>query len=271
VINPQEPEFEPEWTTEPRYDPGWEDDYLSASQIKTFNRCPLSYKLKYVDDHPDQKVDKGYLALGSAVHEAIEEVLLTDPRLEASRLSRDFKRAYRNGEYHEDVPEDMFDDGLGYLDVAARYIDAHVDEVVDVEVKTEYGLSRSDVDSKFFGYADVTTPTAVLDWKTGKIKSNTDTEETIQGAVYMMGFYDLYGYPPESINFVYLKEQKQRSLDPSDDLWDRMINHATNLLRATEREDWPAKPGDACFWCGQEFWCPDQRANGYGHIDWERF
>lgn len=269
TIETATPDFDQEWTTEPTYDPAYEEEYISASRIKKFAKCPLSYKLAYIDGFRDQKIDKGYLALGTAVHEAIEYVLYEDPPFDASRLSRDFKREYRSRS--DDVPESMFDDGLDYLDVAARYVAGNIDDVLDIEAKTNFGLERSDIDASFFGYIDLTTPTKVIDWKTGKIRDDTAKEEAIQGAVYMMGYHDLYGEPPESVNFVYLKEQTERSLDPSDELWEKMISHASDLVRAMDRDEFPARPGDACFWCSSEFSCPDPRARGYGHVDWEKF
>ena len=262
--------FEQDWTREPTYDPGYEETYLSASRIKKFQRCPMSYKLEYIDGLSDQKVDKGHLALGSEVHESIETVLEDDPPLEAARLARDFKRAY--GQQGNDIPESMYDDGLGYLDVAARYIDGHIEELLEIEAQMDYGLSRSDIDSKFFGYIDLTTPTKVIDWKTGAIRGqSTATEECIQGSIYMMGYYQLYGHPPEEVNFIHLKDQKERSLDPSDELWDEMIGYAAGLVQAIEIDDFPATPSDFCFFCGSEYSCPDPGAMGYGHVDWETF
>ena len=46
---------------------------LSASSIKTYLQCLAKYKFRYIDKKP-QELNKEPLALGTAVHTALEEM-----------------------------------------------------------------------------------------------------------------------------------------------------------------------------------------------------
>jgi len=255
-----------------RNEPALADDGsypLSASAIKKYRTCPEQYRFSYLSDKTPTKASKGYLSLGSAVHEAIERVLKDDSPLYEDRLERDLKREYRNGD--EQPPDDMFDDGIEYLEVAARFLSAMEPEIVGVEVDSEFGLSRPDIDSRFRGIMDVATGGEIWDWKTGRIRDDTPVEEKIQGAVYMKCFEKEYGKPPEGIRFVYLKEEKQRKLETSDEIWDEMLGYARDVVEGKKNDEYPPDPADGdCFWCAYESHCHASPV-GAGGIDYIKF
>lgn len=255
------------WTNEPVL----KDDGsypLSASAIKAYRSCPEQYRFKYHTDKYGTKASRGYLSLGSAVHEAIESVLEEDPPLFQDRLARDFKREYRNGDTQP--PDDMKSDGEDYLDVAARFLEAKDPEIVGVEMDSQFGLSRPDIDSRFRGIMDVATQNEIWDWKSGRIRDDTPIEEKIQGAVYMKCFEQEYGKPPDNIRFIYLKEEKERKLETDDEIWEKMLEYAHDLIQGEEKGEYPAEPGDQCFWCGYESFC-DSSPVGAGGIDYLNF
>lgn len=256
-----------EWADEPVL---VEDDgsYISASRVKKYKSCPRKYWFRYLTNREPTKADKGYRGLGIGVHESIENVLAEDPRLSQNSLSRKFKREYHD--INPRIPDDMYDDGLTYLEVAAKYLAKTSPDIWDLEKEVLYGLKRPDIDSQILAIMDVTTDTGILDWKTGRIRDETPVEEQIQGAMYMQAYNREYGETPEEINFVYLKEEKVRSLEPSDENWETMLRHARSMVRGVQNNDFKAKPGGQCYFCGWEGYCEAAPA-GVGGVEWQKF
>lgn len=236
---------------------------LSASKIKTHESCPKQYELRYIQRKEATKAPNGYLALGTWVHESIENVLreMPDERNESALLThfkQEFVRLEDDGEIDTTyVDEDQRDRGMTCIETAARFVSKQDCMIRDLEAKTNYYVEVPDIERFMLGYIDVTTDSEVWDWKTGTIRQETPVEEVIQGSVYMAGYKDLYGELPESIKFVYLKEEKVRDVKPTQSNWNRMLHYARRLMDDERSGNFRADPDDSkCYWCDYSAWCP---------------
>lgn len=246
---------------------------LSASSVKTHANCPYRFYLAKVLGLDGTKASKGYLELGSAVHESIEEVLTKDrwrsPPRPQNQLRQELMSEFN--EWDPQVDDDLWDRGVSCLETAAKYLSTLRDDLTvnEVEPEFDFSLGRADVSAKFKGYIDVTSdePREVIDWKTGSIR---EKGEVIQGAVYMRGYQELYGEPPDKIRFVYLKEGKERALEPDDENWETFIGHAQQCVQDIRREQFEAKPGSQCYFCDQEGFCHASPV-GCGDIDYMNY
>lgn len=246
-------------------------DYpLSASQLKTFERCPRQYWYSYLTNYQPQSDGNEYTAVGSAVHEAIEEVLLEEPNLRSEpRLKSRFRAAYEETADPEAIG-DLYDNGIDYVSVAARYLGTRTDLTIPdggVEKRIKFKIDRSDIDSEVRSILDVASEDEILDWKTGKIRDDSKTKEQLQGATYALAFKHEKGYWPDSVRFVYLKEETVRTLEADPEHMERMLSQARRVQDAKRRGDFEAKPGDGCYWCGYELYCGASEA-GVGQMDW---
>ena len=246
---------------------------LSASSVKTHNYCPYQFYLKKIVGLDETQIDAGHLELGSAVHNSIENVLNRTrwqaPPRPSNQLRQDMLSEFR--EINPDVDGDLWDKGIDGLETAAKYV-SELREDVEVralEKEFDFTLGRPDISAKFKGYIDFISESGeIWDWKTGKVR---EEGEIIQGAVYMRGYQELYDEPPEKINFVYLKEGKERTLKPSDENWQKMITHAKQLVQDIRRDEFTAEPDESkCYWCGVSGFC-EAYANGAGGVDYEVF
>lgn len=246
---------------------------LSASSVKKHKRCPYAFYLAKVERLPGTKPSGGHLELGSAVHESIEEVLGRDRWSSPPRPQNQFRQELISEfrQWNPDIDDDMWDKGMDCLETCAKYWPAYQEdtEVRDLEAEFEFTLGRADISAKFKGFIDVITEDGqILDWKTGSVREES---EVIQGSVYMKGYQELYGEPPESIKFVYLDEGKERKLEPSDENWDEMIRHAKKCIQDVRREEYDPQPdGSKCYWCDHEMYCGASPV-GAGNVDWSRF
>lgn len=244
------------------------DDYnISASQVKTHSSCPKQYEYRYISDREPTKENEKYLQLGSRVHEAIENVIGDD---ESRSKDKRMLSSMLQKEYHQleeyDVPDDIYDDGIKCCKTAARVIEKCDIEPVHIEKRQEYQIEHDGLSTGVTAIMDVVTESKVWDWKTGRIRDETSHEEKIQGSIYMAGFLELMGHPPDEVVFAYLKEEKIRKIEPGDDVWDYMVNYARKLMMSKEQSQFRATPGSQCYFCGYEFLC-DGAPAGCGGVD----
>lgn len=249
------------------------DDWsISASKLKTYSACGRRFELRYLDGHDPMGTENKYLRRGNAVHETIEDGLnssgasVTSDELVSLYLERGGKSGYNlSDEFHGQV--------LSSLKTAAEFLHANVDSVRGVEERFEVGhktLSRG-----LSGFIDLTTPKQVVDWKTGK-SEDKGSDEALQGAVYMAGYYHLYDEAPEDIRFVYLNPEPEGNpcvsrYKPGDELWNNAMQVAHELTNRVENDTIQADPGPSkCHWCDFEVYCPDSPV-GAGAIDWETY
>ena len=248
--------------------------YMSASGIKTFETCPKQWWFRYVSDLDPVIEEPKYLNLGNAVHYTIEDVLQQDPppdwdSWESWGIEERFRDIYEV-RYAHLVTEDLEDAAYTCLATAARALVKESPRLIDVEAEVEFNVDRPDVSGRFLAKMDVCTDREIWDWKTGSIRDDTPLKEKLQGAVYMAAYRAEYGRPPEKIRFLYLKEETARTLDPTDDVWNTLMRHASQLELAKKNDDFPAKPGDQCYWCDFEQYCT--AAGGIGaNFDWEKW
>jgi CRISPR/Cas system-associated exonuclease Cas4 (RecB family) len=243
----------------------WEDvnHDISASRIKKHNRCPKQYELRYERDLPGDDGNE-YTVIGSLVHDAIENVLNEHDGDFSSqnRLARHLKREFYDLEEEPDrdtelVGKSLRDDALGSLDTAAKYLVKRNPDIRGVEVPSLFELTS--LKASAFGYMDVCTDSEIWDWKTGSTPDDDgqDEGELIQGSLYMGAYYHEYGEMPEKIRFVYIKEGTVRSIDASEDNWNRMLQYARRLVNAQRGGEYPAKPSRSkCHWCSYSQFCP---------------
>lgn len=260
-----------------------DSEYLSASQLKKWRRCPEEYRFRYKSDRQPTKAEKGYRSMGSAVHETIETTLEENPELrQESKLNWIFESELEDLDY--DYPEEMHDTVLTCLSNAARYISMRKDiEFRGVEVDHTFRVNRPDISADFRAIMDVTTKgrDEIWDWKTGNVR---EEEDHIQAAVYLAAFANKYGTVPEVIRFIYLKDREVNSIKRTDengtefwseeerpDGWEEVIRLAKEVLRAWEDDEWPADPApNKCYFCDYSYFC-SAAPTGMGNVSWEKY
>jgi RecB family exonuclease len=238
---------------------------LSASAIKTHNKCPKQYYLKYEAGLPRGDVNQ-YLVVGSLVHDTLETILnqyvdsgeefASENRL-ARKIKREFHRREETDEYETVLVSDRLrSDAIESLDTASTFLVNQNPTIRGVEVRSFFELSE--IKASALGYMDVCTDTEIWDWKTGRAPDDneTDEDEIIQGSLYMGAYYHEYGELPESIKFVYIKEKTVRTIDASQDNWERMLQRARMLMNSIRGGHYPARPAESkCYWCSYEQHC----------------
>lgn len=249
------------------------DSYnLSASQVKTHSKCPMQYWMRYIEGMENTKKRSKYVKLGSRVHETIEDLFSRDvpPPIDNEQRLKDIIRDHYAQREQPWLPKDAYNDGLKCCEKAAEVIYDRQPDIWGIEERVEFDIDRPDMETGVTAIMDVIASDEVWDWKTGRIRDDTPHEEKIQGATYMAAYYHLFEEPPEAVRFVYLKEGRMRTIDPTNDNWEYLLSKAKALLHAKKTGEFPANPGDHCYWCGYEFWCPESPV-GMGNVPYEDY
>lgn len=246
---------------------------LSASRIKTHASCPKKYELKYIQELEAMKGAKGYGQLGSWVHLTLENVLSKNPNeTNEQALLANFKREFFKLEDSDEIDVSAVDDrqkdtGLDCLPVAARFIATHQPNIDGLEVPVNFHIDNPNIDRTVYGKMDVVADGEVWDWKTGTIRETTERDELIQGSTYMAGYHKEYGELPKAIRFIYIKEEKQREIEPTEESWQSMVQYARRLVQDEEKGEFEAKPEQGkCYFCSYEMACPASKV-GFGQIN----
>jgi len=175
--------------------------YESHSSISTYRACPLRYGFRYVERRPGD-VSPGQFAFGSAVHKAFE----------AFGLARIRTRADGTPEPGPETLQAALDRKLGSsgltdaeieearrraVPVLARFLQMETRmEAEPVAVELGFGvgveLSASCGDFRFVGYVDRVDrapdgSTQIVDYKTGRSRSQADVDADAQLTAYAFG------------------------------------------------------------------------------------
>ncbi len=168
-------------------------DYLSASAVNTYLRCPLKWKRRYVDR--EYEPPGGAMILGSAVHAAEAHAdtvqIETGSRPASTDVQDVFSDEWEDRSQREEVawgfdtPGDLKDVGVKAISAYDRDIGPSLKPVT---VEREFKLDLADVDWGFVGFIDLEEEDgAIVDRKvrgTKMSKAVADTELAV--APYML-------------------------------------------------------------------------------------
>ena len=173
----------------------------SYSSISTYRACPLRYGFRYVERRPGE-VSPGQFAFGSAVHKAFEAFGLAhirahadgtpEPGPETLQAALDRKLA-SSGMTDAEIEEAR----RRAIPVLARFIEVEARTQADpVAVELGFGIAVELADDsggfRFVGYVDRVDrapngSTQIVDYKTGRSRSQADVDADAQLTAYAFG------------------------------------------------------------------------------------
>lgn len=241
-------------------------EYLSVSQVRSYQRCPQQYAFKYIDGIPETYGSS--LLVGKAFHYAIEaanrakyelgETMTTDEVKDTFSAAYEGEKATIEFEKDED-PGSLKDRGLEitskfYENVAQHFNPDYVEQDFDIIVG----------DVPFRGFIDLTEKDGTIrDFKTtGKTPASDMAETSIQLVAYALAFRDLTGQEETKVVLDYVvnlkKEIKLIHLETkiTDQRIERFTNTVQHVAKAiSEGVFYANEEGTACSWCSYRKIC----------------
>ncbi len=253
----------------------------SHSSISTYRACPLRYGFRYVERRPGE-VSPGQFAFGSAVHKAFEAFGLARIRARAegtegpgpevlqAALDRKLGSSGLTDTEIEEARRRAVPVLTRFLKIEAR-IDAEPLAVelgfgVDVELPGDGGGFR------FVGYVDRIDrapdgSTQIVDYKTGRTRSQADVDADAQLTAYAFGCArgglrdPLTGatLPPASRLGLYFAESGELLLTSrTDEQLDTFETGLVETVGLIHDREFAARPAPwRCRWCEYRRECPE--------------
>ena len=172
----------------------FEGDHISITQVKTYLRCPLEYKFKYIDGL--YMPQSGAVTLGKSMHRAIEQnyrqKIETKHDLPLRNMIEIFNEAY---DYL--LPETEFDsgenaemlrrEGMRLLSIYHAVISPNIQPEM---VEQQFSIRLRGLDVPLVGIVDLVDENGIIiDHKTAKRSYNSQTvERDLQLSVYAMAY-----------------------------------------------------------------------------------
>lgn len=237
------------------------NEHLSFSRISRFERCPLSYKLHYID-----KVESEpgiALRFGKVVHAVLERLVreaVDDER--SGPLSEDRALAiFRDAWTAENLTGvDLFQEGIEILKRFVR--DQGVLEPRDIlAVEKEFRLQVGPF--TLLGYIDrvdcVDRETIrIIDYKTNRLLYSRDELDTsLQVSIYHAAVRKLWPWAKD-VKFIFwmLRHGVRQETTRTSDQVDSALAYVETLGRQTEgASDFPARINPNCVYCDHRLQC----------------
>ncbi len=237
--------------------------WISHSAISAFARCPHLYYLEYEYRNPETgnriQITNPYLALGIAVHEAIEGLLETKPEERSKivleeRFDQIFEkyRGLRGGFISQKKEEDFYERGIKMMERVKR-----TDFLSKPSLKTKTNFPTIDLineNVKLVGSIDWIEKLSgggahIIDFKTGNSKENNGS---LQLPIYTILGESNIKEKVERVSYWYLQhddmpvEQKL----PDTKYYLNILKEKASLIKeAVEENRFPCNYGNKCFSC----------------------
>jgi DNA helicase-2/ATP-dependent DNA helicase PcrA len=232
---------------------------LSASAIQGYEYCPLAYKLRYDWRLPEDAT--AALQFGSAMHLALKAyfdgVRAGRPPGEESVVAC-FLDEFAKAKIDEPLQRELYqNDGREQLIAFVRSQPAHPAVLVletERRFKIEIGgarvrgrLDRLDC----LGDGKV----AVVDYKTGKAKTQEDADKSLQLSIYALAAREM-GHTPSSLVFINLKNGATIESRRTPEQLREAETCVSSIAARIAAGEFEPKPGAGCARCSYHSICP---------------
>jgi DNA helicase-2/ATP-dependent DNA helicase PcrA len=229
---------------------------LSASDIETYRLCPLKYKFARVFRIPEEPTINQ--RFGIAVHQVLERYHAQGGG-SLEDLMHLFEVAWRRCGFGHSADELQFREKA----VAALTRYWELDREREGEpVWFERGFSFKLGEHLVRGRVDRVDRLPdggyeLIDYKTGRPKSERQLREDIQLSLYQMGAREAWGLPGSHQSYYYVLENEKVPVEHTDDELDRVRTAVTEIADGILGQEFEPKPSpELCAACDYRIICP---------------
>jgi len=235
---------------------------LSASSIQQYENCPLAYKLKYDWRLPEEP--SAALQLGSAMHTALKAYF---DGVKAGRVPGEdailacFVDELSKLKFDEPLQRELCEkDGCDHLRrfLASEHARPR-GEIFQTEHSFRVEIGGAAIKGRLDRLDRVNGEVLVIDYKTGKPKTQEDAEKSLQLSIYALAAQSM-GHIPSALAFVNLRNctavEAQRTSQQLREAAAKVKEVAGKIAAGA----FDPKPGQGCTRCSYNSICPAQEA-----------
>jgi len=238
------------------------DARLSATAVETYETCPLQFKFER--EWKLARQVHAAMQYGAAMHRVLrtyyDSVRLgrTKSDAELLQLFRDdlassgIQDTYQRELYLKQGLEQLQDFLAGTRSAKAPEV-LHTEEWFDVQIAGTKVAGRID---RIDRAADDSVN--IVDYKTGKARSQEDADESLQLSIYAMAALEKWGYRADALVFHNLEGNVPVFSRRSEFQLERARERVLAVARGIAAGDFDPDPGFHCNFCGFRGLCPAQ-------------
>jgi DNA helicase II / ATP-dependent DNA helicase PcrA len=246
----------PDDTLEPFIPRRGEGLMLSASDIETYRLCPLKYKFARVFRIPQEpSINQRF---GIVVHQVLERFHVTGGG-SLSELMQLFEAAWRRSGFGDSNDDLQFRERA----VAALRRYWELDREREAEpVSFERSFSFHIGPHLLRGRVDRVDRLPdgrheLIDYKTGKAKTETELREDVQLSIYQMGAREAWGLETAAQSYYYVLENEKVPVAHSEEELERVRGTVTEIADRIMAHRFEPKPSfELCSFCDYRIVCP---------------
>lgn len=233
---------------------------LSATAIEKYETCPLQFKLEREWRIPGEV--PAAMQYGASMHRVLctyYDALRFNRPISDDQLVELFRSDLADARIEDRYQHELYErQGIQQLrDFLAAERQKSRPEVLSTEqeFKIQIGLAtvvgRMDRLDRIAG-----EHVAIVDYKTGKPRSQEDADESLQLSIYALAAHDKWGYHPDRLVFHNLEDNSAVSTTRSDLQLQEARAKVEEVAVKIAAGEFEAKPGFQCTFCAYRNLCP---------------
>ncbi len=236
------------------------DAALSATAIDTYDNCPLRFKLERDWHLPGEVVPA--MQFGHAMHTAMKayyDSVKVERVLPLEGLLDCFFSAMSDEKFEDELQRALYErEGRKELE---KFYEARQKEPMPSVMATERPFRVKIGDATLIGRMDRIdrldgNKVAIVDFKTGSPKSQEDADKSLQLSVYAIAA-QAEGFEPAKLAFYNLETNLEVETIRDGEELNKQRQKVQEVALAILNEQFDAKPGFHCRWCGFRTICPE--------------
>jgi DNA helicase-2/ATP-dependent DNA helicase PcrA len=241
-------------------EPAFDLSVLSATAVDVYETCPLQFKLEREWRIPGEV--PAAMQYGASMHRVLRTYY------DAQRFGKPISEADLMALFREDLLQARIEDpyqhelyqtqGLEQLHdflTAAGRVPAREVLETEKEFKIRIGsaavVGRMDRVDRLAGGG-----VAIVDYKTGKPRSQEDADQSLQLSIYAIAARDALGYRPERLVFYNLENNQAVATTRSEIQLQEAAAKIEDVAAAVSEGKFQPKPGFYCAFCAYRELCP---------------
>ncbi len=252
-------------------------DHFSYSQLSTYEKCPLQYKLQYILKVPQK--GKAVFSFGTTIHATLQQFLRaanddfsesqenlfgeTSIATKTKKQKLDYK--FIKSLYEKNWVDDWYESKKqkeDYKKLGEKIIKQFVDDFeknppdlmqMAGELALEKSFNLKIGKDTIFGRIDRIDENngdiEIIDYKTGRAKEKLGAEDKEQLLIYQMAAQEVFNIKPKKLTYHYLDENKKMSFLGSDLEIQNLKDKITEIIKKIKNNEFDVSPTHNCEFC----------------------
>ncbi|MBA2719826.1 MAG: UvrD-helicase domain-containing protein [Chloroflexi bacterium] len=247
---------------------------FSYSQFSQYERCPAQYAFNHVYRIPSSRTVAAF-SFGSSAHAAFENftkerrerAVRGDPPPTREDLERLFQAEWPAGQFGDQVTEEGYARRVGTLldnfwqgELAGIGTAEHEELDFDLTIEPDDGSPPFTIHGQIDRVDRLPTGgIEIVDYKTGRIESQTGVDKSLQLSIYALAARDALGLgTPEAATLYFTEAAVRRSTTRTDEQLDAARDDLVARAERIRSGDFAATPGKPCYFCDYAAMCPSR-------------